>query len=198
MPRRACGCLLGHFWVELGDALHHFFAEGEFHHDGDGCGGFGGSGDGEFDVDGDGGIGGVVDVADEVFGDDGDVAVGFVGGVDEFPFHFGSLSGDAAVDFTVEVFEDFGAAFGLPVFGGFHRLAVFEDKRIRQRGVGAGFGFVVVGEVVGSVRGAVGGGADGGDVEEIHEALVVLIGGEVSGGVGVCTGGLRGLGGEGE
>jgi len=58
-------------------------------------------------------------VADEFFGDDEDVAVGFVGGADEFPIYFRSVGGDAAVDFAVEVFEDFGAAFVLPVFGDF-------------------------------------------------------------------------------
>jgi hypothetical protein len=179
LPGGRGGGLLGHFGVEFGDTLHDFFAEGEFQHHGDGTGGFGGRGDGEFDVDGNGGICGVVDVADEMFCDDGDVAVGFVGGVDEFPGHFGDVCGDAAVNFTVEVFEDFSAAFVLPVLGGFDGFSILEDQRIGQRGVGAGFGFVVVGEVVGGVRGAVGGGADFGDVEGVYEALVVLVGGEV-------------------
>ena len=182
LPRWAGGCLLGHFGVELGDALHDFFAEGEFQHDGDGCGGFRGSGDGEFDVDGDGGVGGVVYVADEMFCDDGDVAAGFVDGVDEFPLYLGSVGGDAAVDFAVEVLEDFGTALFLPILGGFYGLAVFEDKRVGKRGVGAAFGFIVIGEVVGGVGCAVGAWADFFDVEEIHEALVVLLRGEVAGG----------------
>ena len=173
--------MLGHFGVKLGDAIHHFFAESELHHDGDGRGGFSWSGDGQLDVDGDGGIGGVVNVADEFFGDDGDVAIEFVGGANDFPLYAGSVGGDSAVDFAVEVFEDFGAALFLPVLRRFHRLAVFEDERIGERGVGAGFGFVVVGEVVARVRGAVGGRADFFDVEQIHEALVVLVGGEVGG-----------------
>ena len=195
LPSRRAGGLLGHFGVELGDALHDFFAEGELEHDGDGSGGFGGSGEGEFDVYGDGGVSGVVYVADEFFGDDGEVAVGFVGGADDFPTHFGRVGGDAAVDFTVEIFEDFGAALFLPVLGGFYGLAVFEDERIGQGRVWAGFGFIVVGEVVGGVGCAICSGADGGDVEEVHEALVVLLSGEVG---GICrgVGGLRGLGGE--
>ena len=123
-------------------------------------------------------------MADEFFGDDGDVAVGFVGGADDFPLYAGRVSGDAAVDFTVEVFEEFGAALFLPVLGGFHRLAIFEDERIGERRVRAGFGFIVVGEVIGGVGRAVGGGTDFFDVEEVHEALVVLFGGEVDGSAG--------------
>ena len=189
LPSGTRGGLLGHFGVELGDALHDFFAEGELHYHGDGRGGFRRSGNREFEVDGNGGIGGVVYVADEVFCDDGDVAVGFVGGVDEFPLYVRSVGGDAAVDFAVEVFEDFGAAFFLPVLGGFDGFSILKDERIGEWGVGAGFGFVVVGEVVGGVGGAVGAGADFFDVEEVHEALVVLLGGEVG---GVCGGGLLG------
>ena len=39
--------------------------------------------------------------------------------------------------------------------------------------------------MVGGVGGAVGGGADFFDVEKIHEALVVLVGGEVGGSRGI-------------
>src|ERR1700753_84486 len=127
-----------------------------------------------------------------MFCDDGDVAVGFVGGVDEFPFHVGCVGGDAAIDIAVEIFKYFGAALLVPVVGGLDWFSIFEDEGIGQGGVWAGFGFVIVGEMVGGVGGAIGGGTDFGDVEEIHEALVVLVGGEV-GGRG-CGRGLWGLG----
>ena len=58
-------------------------------------------------------------MTDQLFRDDGDIAIGFVGGANDFPIYFGRAGGDAAVDFAVEVFEDFGAALFLPVFGGF-------------------------------------------------------------------------------
>src|ERR1700733_13159930 len=85
-------------------------------------------------------------------------------------FTFG-VGGDAAVDFAIEVFEDFGAALILPVLGGPDRLSILEDERVGERGVGAGFGVVVVGEMVGGVGGAVGGGSDFGGVVQVHAAV---------------------------
>ena len=63
----------------------------------------------------------------------------------------GTCGGDAAEDFAVEVFDDFGAALRPPDFCGGDFLAVVEDERIGEVGVGVGFGFVVVGGV-GAVR----------------------------------------------
>jgi hypothetical protein len=49
--------------------------------------------------------------------------------------------------------------------------------------------------MVGGFGRTIGAWADFFDVESVHEALVVLVGGEVGGG-GSGVGGLRGLGGE--
>ena len=135
----------------------------------------------EFDVDGDGGVGGVVDVADELFCDDGDVAVGFVGGVDEFPFYFGSVGGNAAVDFAVEVFDDFGAAVFPPHLwsGGFFWPLIVIRGSGRSE-IRRNFSSFKIGRVWRSGI-PVGTAAQCGDVQFVHDSLVVFFGGELNG-----------------
>ena len=63
----------------------------------------------DLDVHGDLRVGGIVDMPNQGFGDDRHVAIHSVGGAGHFPLHVRHVLGDAAIDFTVEILNDFPA-----------------------------------------------------------------------------------------
>ena len=118
-------------------------------------------------------------MTDHLFCDYGDGAVCFSCGFDDFPIYFGCIGRDAAINFAVEIFHDLGPAFFPPRVGRGHLFAVFQKQRVGKVGIGVCFGFVSVLVVRRLGIHAVGAAAEGGDVEKVHHALMVLIGGEV-------------------
>ena len=140
-------------------------------------------------LDGDLREGGIVDVAGEKFGDGGDSVLRGVGGGDEFPGDLWGVGGDAAVDFALEIFEDFGAALG-PLFYSCDLCTV-----VHFYNVGEGGHHVVAGEIVESFAGlfvAVFAGAEGFDIELVHLCFDVVVAalGNPGGAGGGAAGGL--------
>ena len=119
---------------------------------------------GHMNIDLDVRVGGVVDVTEELFADNGVVANFPVDGLDHFPGDFRGVLRDAAEDFTIEVFDDLGAALFGPLRGRGDLLSVLQGEGDWQIGIRVGGGLVVVG-VIGRGFGAAGTGAQGLDAE---------------------------------
>jgi len=162
------------------DGGENFGAEGKLQDDGNGRGGIGGSGEGELDVDGDERVRGIVDVADEFFGEDGDVLVHFARGADDFPADLGNVGRNTSENIAVEIVDNLRAALGPPDLSRGDLVAIFEEERIRD-GVRADFGFVDVGGVR-RFGIAVGSATKRSDVQEVEDALMILVGVQVDDG----------------
>ena len=109
-----------------------------------------------------------------------------------FPIYVWNICGDSAVDFTFEVFLDFGATCR-PHFGGYYFGSILHGHEV-GKGIFVGGGFVESALVV-----WVGAWAEGFDAELGHHVLMVAIAGEFDlGGIEAHIGGLvcRGGGGD--
>ena len=119
-------------------------------------------------------------MAEEIFGDDGDVAVFFGGSAGYLPSYCGSVFRNAAENLAVEGFDDFGAALIPPHFRGGDRFAVVQLQRVGKILWRSDLGLVIV-RGIGGVGVAVRTAAERSDVEKVHEALMILFGGQVHG-----------------
>ena len=172
-------------------------AEAKFHHHRHGYGGIGRRGQCQLNVHADQRIGGVVNVTNELLCDDGKIAIGCLRSAHHFPLHCGHVLGHAAINFPIEILDDFRSPLLPPHFGAGHALAVFQHERVWEVRIRISLRLVEV-DRIGRVR-VVGirAGAQGLDSEKLHHQAMVLLRGELHGrrelvGVGPrCRGLLR-------
>ena len=162
------------FRESLSDRSQNFRAQTELHYHRHRTGSIVGNGQGHLNVHGDEGIGGIVHVTHELLRNHGDAGVVLSGDAGDFPIDAWRVLGDAAKDFMIEVLHDFRPPQSPPVFSGFYLLTILQSQRIRKV-IGRNLGFIEVGGV-GRPWIAVGTAPQSGDVEQIHDALMILFG----------------------
>jgi len=116
-------------------------------------------------------------MAYELFGNYGDVTILFVSGADNFPIYFWSIGGNAAINFAIEVFNDLRTALGPPHLCRFNFFTILQLQRIWER-EWRNFGIIVICRVR-RICIAVSPTPQSSDMEQVHGALMVLLGSQV-------------------
>src|SRR4249920_1809384 len=108
--------------------------------------------------------------------DNREIANFFLGSASDFPVYFRRGGRNTAVNFAIEIFNNFRAPLVPPDFRGGNLLAVVQNERIGNGFVSGGFGFVEV-RSVWRFGIPVGPAPQGINVQQIHNSLMILLGG---------------------
>ena len=107
--------------------------------------------------------------------DDRNVAVHFFRRADDFPVHFWRVPGHAAVDLAVEILHDLRPPLLPPHFRRRDFLSVLQPQRVGKLRIRICFRLVVI-RGVGRFRVPIRAAPQRGDVQQVHRALMVLLG----------------------